>query len=226
AAAPAPRIGHPRQIAAQVRDLFQVERTQLRETVGNGRRYWSRHGSPWRSCEFDTHMITQSCACALIAPQPVSAPRTRHHRPSPTPCRGHWSAWRRAHQSEAQWYHQRRNLTIWDQFHQVTACMVTVVPGTSPARCQAVTGLRALLGTRARQASTSSKTVQDECPARFIGGSPPTSETRSSPHLPPGSSRRTLLSSTASASEVSSAWFAPLARQERHERPNGPDLWQ
>ncbi len=34
--------------------------------------------------------------------------------------RAHWSDWRRAHQAEAQWYHQRRNLTVWDEFDQVT----------------------------------------------------------------------------------------------------------
>ena len=38
---------------------------------------------------------------------------SRHHRWA-------WSAWRRRHQATAQWYHQRRNLTIWDQFHEVT----------------------------------------------------------------------------------------------------------
>ncbi len=58
---------------------------------------------------------------------PISVPEIRHlwsgeHQGVHTRAhRGHWSAWRRAHQSEAQWYHQRRNLTIWGQFHQVTA---------------------------------------------------------------------------------------------------------
>lgn len=45
------------------------------------------------------------------AHQPV---HTRAHR-------YHWSDWRRRHQAEAQWYHQRRNLAIWDEFHEVTA---------------------------------------------------------------------------------------------------------
>jgi SRSO17 transposase len=42
--------------------------------------------------------------------QPI---HTRQHR-------NHWSAWRRQHQACAQWYHQRRNLTIWNEFHEVT----------------------------------------------------------------------------------------------------------
>ena len=45
------------------------------------------------------------------AHQPI---HTRRHR-------RHWSDWRRRHQATAQWYHQRRNLTIWDEFDQVTA---------------------------------------------------------------------------------------------------------
>jgi hypothetical protein len=31
-----------------------------------------------------------------------------------------WSWWTRRHQARAQWFHQRRNLDIWDQFHEVT----------------------------------------------------------------------------------------------------------
>lgn len=45
------------------------------------------------------------------AHQPI---HTRRHR-------RHWSDWRRRHQATAQWYHQRRNLTVWDEFDQVTA---------------------------------------------------------------------------------------------------------
>lgn len=43
-----------------------------------------------------------------------------HHRVHSRAHRDHWSAWRRGHQACSQWYHQRRNLTVWDEFHQVT----------------------------------------------------------------------------------------------------------
>jgi SRSO17 transposase len=33
----------------------------------------------------------------------------------------YWSGWRREHQAKAQWYHQRRNLNVWDEFDQATA---------------------------------------------------------------------------------------------------------
>lgn len=58
---------------------------------------------------------------------PLTVPEIRHlwadehHHVHSRAHRNHWSNWRRSHQSTAQWYHQRRNLTIWDQFHQATA---------------------------------------------------------------------------------------------------------
>jgi hypothetical protein len=85
AAAPAPRVRHPREVSAQVRDISEIKRSQLRETVSNGRRYKGRPGSPWCSIGISTRMITQDVPALSLRPT-VLPPITRH-RLSPTPCR-------------------------------------------------------------------------------------------------------------------------------------------
>jgi hypothetical protein len=50
----------PTQIPAQVQNVLQVERTHLREQVSDRRRFRGRHGSPWRSTEFDTQTIART----------------------------------------------------------------------------------------------------------------------------------------------------------------------